>query len=144
MSVLKVARVNGAPGWLLRHAGNAFQLLLFVDAPESLSAATRAALAALADAPIPVHTLLISATAGAAPAGTTLLVDAQGLAARRFDARVGTAYLLRRIEAGSWTISAPIGLYFARLWYDEALYPVVWTVEALGRMRHIFGEAVDR
>ncbi|HOF87173.1 MAG TPA: prenyltransferase/squalene oxidase repeat-containing protein [Armatimonadota bacterium] len=56
----------------------------------------------------------------------------------------GTAYLLRRIEAGSWTISAPIGLYFARLWYDEALYPVVWTVEALGRMRHIFGEAVDR
>ena len=86
---------DGAPGWLLRHAGNAFQLLLFVDAPESLSAATRAALAALADAPIPVHTLLISATAGAAPAGTTLLVDAQGLAARRFDARVGTAYLLR-------------------------------------------------
>jgi len=86
---------DGSPDWLLRHAGNVFQLLLFVDSPESLDAPTRAALAALADANIPVHTLLISATAGTAPAGTTVLVDAQGLAARRFDARPGTAYLLR-------------------------------------------------
>ncbi|OYU99044.1 MAG: FAD-dependent oxidoreductase, partial [Burkholderiales bacterium PBB5] len=86
---------DGAPGWLLRHAGNVFQLLLFVDSPESLSATTRTTLATLADANIPVHTLLISATAGAAPAGTTVLVDAQGLVARRFDARPGTAYLLR-------------------------------------------------
>jgi 3-(3-hydroxy-phenyl)propionate hydroxylase len=86
---------EGAPGWLLRHTGNAFQLLLFVDAPEALSPATRSTLAALADAPIPVHTLILSATAGVAPAGSTVLVDSQGLAARRFDARTGTAYLLR-------------------------------------------------
>ena len=86
---------DGSPGWLLRHAGNAFQLLLFVDSPESLDAPARAKLAQLADANIPVQTLLISPTAGAAPAGTTVLVDAQGLAARRFDARPGTAYLLR-------------------------------------------------
>ena len=26
---------------------------------------------------------------------------------------------------------APIGLYFAQLWYHEALYPVVFTVSAL-------------
>lgn len=29
--------------------------------------------------------------------------------------------------------SAPIGLYFALLWYDEQLYPLIWALEALGR-----------
>ncbi len=27
---------------------------------------------------------------------------------------------------------APIGFYFAKLWYWERLYPLVWTVSALG------------
>ena len=45
----------------------------------------------------------------------------------------GVEYLVRRIEDGTWTQPAPIGLYFASLWYSEQLYPVVWTVEALGR-----------
>ncbi len=31
-------------------------------------------------------------------------------------------------------ISAPIGLYFASLWYDEKLYPVTFYLEALSRM----------
>lgn len=47
----------------------------------------------------------------------------------------GVNYVLGRIEEGSWTQAAPIGLYFATLWYSEALYPVAWTVEALGRAR---------
>ncbi|HEY3378638.1 MAG TPA: prenyltransferase/squalene oxidase repeat-containing protein [Armatimonadota bacterium] len=46
----------------------------------------------------------------------------------------GTDYLVRRIEADDWRTPAPIGLYFASLWYAEALYPLVWTVEALGRV----------
>jgi squalene-hopene/tetraprenyl-beta-curcumene cyclase len=45
----------------------------------------------------------------------------------------GVDYLVARIEDGTWTRPAPIGLYFASLWYSEALYPVIWTVEALGR-----------
>ncbi|MHB9025563.1 MAG: prenyltransferase/squalene oxidase repeat-containing protein [Armatimonadota bacterium] len=44
----------------------------------------------------------------------------------------GIAYLVSRIETGDWTQPAPIGLYFASLWYAEDLYPLVWTVEALG------------
>ncbi|NQT21420.1 MAG: squalene--hopene cyclase [Planctomycetes bacterium] len=47
----------------------------------------------------------------------------------------GIDYLLRRIENGTWHQQAPIGLYFARLWYSEELYPVIWTLEALGRAR---------
>jgi squalene-hopene/tetraprenyl-beta-curcumene cyclase len=30
--------------------------------------------------------------------------------------------------------SAPIGLYFASLWYDEKMYPVTSYLEALARM----------
>jgi 3-(3-hydroxy-phenyl)propionate hydroxylase len=99
---------GAAASWLLAHTGNRFQLMLFIDTPESLSANAHAAITRLAEAAVPVHTLLVAhragaapadakpaAAAGAAPAGATLLVDAQGLAARRFDARPGTAYLLR-------------------------------------------------
>ena len=45
----------------------------------------------------------------------------------------GVCYLVERVECGEWTRPAPIGLYFASLWYAEELYPLVWTVEALGR-----------
>ena len=33
-------------------------------------------------------------------------------------------------ESGSWT-ATPIGLYFARLWYHERLYPAVYGLRAL-------------
>jgi len=45
----------------------------------------------------------------------------------------GVAYLVGRVEDGMWTESAPIGPYFAGLWYSEELCPVIRTVEALGR-----------
>ncbi len=47
----------------------------------------------------------------------------------------GVEYLLDRVDDGTWTEPAPIGLYFASLWYTEALYPITWTIEALGRAR---------
>lgn len=46
----------------------------------------------------------------------------------------GTAWLIARIEAGAWREPAPIGFYFAKLWYYERLYPQVWTVGALGKV----------
>ena len=45
----------------------------------------------------------------------------------------GTGWLVGRVEDGAWTVPAPIGLYFSSLWYSERLYPIIWTVEALGR-----------
>jgi squalene-hopene/tetraprenyl-beta-curcumene cyclase len=45
----------------------------------------------------------------------------------------GVEQLVAWVEEGSWTSAAPIGLYFASLWYSETLYPVMWTVEALAR-----------
>ena len=47
--------------------------------------------------------------------------------------RRGVAWLTRQIEADTWQRPTPIGFYFAKLWYFEELYPVVFTVAALGR-----------
>jgi squalene-hopene/tetraprenyl-beta-curcumene cyclase len=40
-------------------------------------------------------------------------------------------WLIGATENGTRFPTAPIGLYFARLWYHEQLYPVVWTLGAL-------------
>ncbi len=46
----------------------------------------------------------------------------------------GRRRLVELVEAGAWREAAPIGLYFARLWYFERLYPVIFAVSALGRL----------
>jgi squalene-hopene/tetraprenyl-beta-curcumene cyclase len=45
----------------------------------------------------------------------------------------GVEYLIRRSRHGV-DGTAPIGLYFSHLWYSETLYPLIWTIEALGRV----------
>jgi squalene-hopene/tetraprenyl-beta-curcumene cyclase len=56
-----------------------------------------------------------------------------------FDARAavnrGLAWLVQGVEAGRLAHPAPIGFYFAKLWYYERLYPIIFTVAALGRAR---------
>ena len=64
---------------------------------------------------------------------TALAVEA--LAGYRGDAAdAGTRWLVGRVESGAWREPAPIGFYFAKLWYFERLYPQIFTVGALGRM----------
>jgi len=43
----------------------------------------------------------------------------------------GAEWLLASTQEGTVFPSAPIGLYFARLWYHEKLYPIIWTAQAL-------------
>jgi len=45
----------------------------------------------------------------------------------------GLAWLVHRVEAGGLHDPTPIGFYFAKLWYFEKLYPIIFTVAALGR-----------
>ena len=45
----------------------------------------------------------------------------------------GLEWLLDRVEAGTFRQPAPIGLYFAKLWYFERLYPIIFTVSTLAR-----------
>jgi squalene-hopene/tetraprenyl-beta-curcumene cyclase len=45
----------------------------------------------------------------------------------------GLAWLVGRVETGGLNDPTPIGFYFAKLWYFEKLYPIIFTVAALGR-----------
>lgn len=47
----------------------------------------------------------------------------------------GLTWLIERIEAGGLHQPTPIGFYFAKLWYFEKLYPIIFSVAALGRAR---------
>ncbi len=53
----------------------------------------------------------------------------------------GLVWLMERIEAGGLQQPTPIGFYFAKLWYFEKLYPVIFSVAALGRARRRFVES---
>jgi 3-(3-hydroxy-phenyl)propionate hydroxylase len=79
--------VDGRDGWLLEHTGNGFVLVLFGETNPS-------AFARLASDPIPVRALRL---------------PADGVAAQRYDARPGTAYLIRpdQIVAARWRQPEP-------------------------------------
>jgi squalene-hopene/tetraprenyl-beta-curcumene cyclase len=46
----------------------------------------------------------------------------------------GVAWLVDAVESGRFRDPSPIGFYFAKLWYFEKLYPLIFTVAALGRV----------
>jgi squalene-hopene/tetraprenyl-beta-curcumene cyclase len=49
----------------------------------------------------------------------------------------GVAWLVEHTSAGTRFPAAPIGLYFAKLWYDEEIYPLAFTVAALERAARV-------
>lgn len=51
----------------------------------------------------------------------------------------GANYLIEATRAGTQFDASPIGLYFAKLWYFEELYPVIFCVSALNRLRRAMG-----
>jgi squalene-hopene/tetraprenyl-beta-curcumene cyclase len=53
----------------------------------------------------------------------------------------GLNWLMERVEAGGLRQPTPIGFYFAKLWYFEKMYPIVFTVAALGRARQVLGRS---
>jgi squalene-hopene/tetraprenyl-beta-curcumene cyclase len=78
--------------------------------------------------------LAVEALADMQAASTTGCVDGPWAAANRAMLG-GVQWLLERIESGTWRKPSPIGFYFAKLWYHERLYPLIFTVAALGRAR---------
>ena len=47
----------------------------------------------------------------------------------------GVRWLVEAVEASQHRHAAPIGFYFAKLWYYERLYPLLFALAALGRVR---------
>lgn len=105
-------RVGGRDAWFLQRVGGGFALALFSD-DAGLASGTASALRALAQQPIPLAAIVVVPAAApqravdGVPAGVEVYVpeagapdiavveDAQGMLARRYDARDGTCYLLR-------------------------------------------------
>jgi len=46
----------------------------------------------------------------------------------------GCAWLLARTVGGRVYPASPIGFYFAKLWYYEEAYPLIWTAGALNAL----------
>lgn len=49
----------------------------------------------------------------------------------------GANWLVNQVEAGAWQTPAPIGFYFAKLWYFERLYPLIFTTGALRKVARL-------
>jgi 3-(3-hydroxy-phenyl)propionate hydroxylase len=98
-------QVAGQDAWLLDQAGKGFQILWFVDAlPSPAQLAQLADVGVQADCARPgagAHaqplkpTILIVAPCLLSIPGMDVIVDTQGLVAKRYDATPGTTYLLR-------------------------------------------------
>ncbi len=48
-----------------------------------------------------------------------------------------TAYLIAMLFAEDSAPASPIGLYFAKLWYYEELYPYIFSVSALNKLKNL-------
>ena len=46
---------------------------------------------------------------------------------------LSTKDLIEAVERQRYKVCSPIGFYFAKLWYHEELYPLIFTASALGR-----------
>ncbi len=51
----------------------------------------------------------------------------------------GIDWLAHAVESDTYLQSSPIGFYFAKLWYYERLYPLTFTVAALGQAKRHAG-----
>jgi len=78
------------------------------------------------------HSPLISSVEETALAVEALLPVADDEAYRQSVER-GLEWLVTAVERGDHRNAAPIGFYFAKLWYYEKLYPIIFTASALGR-----------
>jgi squalene-hopene/tetraprenyl-beta-curcumene cyclase len=65
-------------------------------------------------------------------AGTLESLEETALAAEALNDARGINRVIELVEADQFT-PTPIGLYFARLWYFEELYPLIFAASALGR-----------
>lgn len=54
-------------------------------------------------------------------------------------AELGVSWLVEAVEYGQHLQPAPIGFYFAKLWYYERLYPQIFAAQALTAARKKFG-----
>jgi len=85
---------DGEAAWLINSVGGHFQCLVFVDDVKQIDTSTLQSLLSLNLGSVPVEPVLISQCLGAVQ-GIRVLVDVQGLFAKRYDAQTGSVWLVR-------------------------------------------------
>jgi len=53
--------------------------------------------------------------------------------------KAGLNWLIESVESGQYTNPSPIGFYFAKLWYFERLYPLIFTLSTLRTACLVYG-----
>lgn len=69
-----------------------------------------------------------------------MAADADITAPARNAIQNGVSWLAAVTAGGTTTPPTPVGLYFAKLWYFERLYPLIYATAALGRASASLGE----
>ncbi len=65
---------------------------------------------------------------------TSLALEALALSPHVAARERGTTWLLEQIERGTWHVPTPLGFYFAKLWYFDRLYPLIFATGTLHRL----------
>ena len=87
--------------------------------------------------------LAVEALAGVLALGDSVPTNLSGPRVRRAMMQ-GVVWLVEQVESGAWREPSPIGFYFAKLWYFERLYPLIFTVGALGKVAAAAGTIQDQ
>ena len=120
----------------------AYRDLGLLDAPEAQRAAAwLASVQEPSPHPSSLDPRLLTLRGWGGDAGIEPSVEETALAAEvllefepyRKNAFDGISWLMSRVTDGSVSVPTPIGFYFARLWYFERLYPLIFAVSALRR-----------
>ena len=85
---------DGEAVWLINSVGGQFQCLVFVDDVKQIDTITLQSLQSLNHGSVSVEPVLISKCSGTVQ-GIRVLVDVQGLFAKRYDAQTGSVWLVR-------------------------------------------------
>ena len=73
---------------------------------------------------------------------TALALDALANCGDDVVLKRGVDFLIKHTKNGTSFPTTPIGFYFAKLWYFEKLYPIIWTVSALERVKSVLVQSI--
>ncbi|MBX9626807.1 MAG: hypothetical protein K2X82_23605, partial [Gemmataceae bacterium] len=107
-----------------------FAYLLSVQNPDGGWGGAAGCPSSVEETALAVEVLVDLASGGREPPEPT---TPRGAHAPRSPAERGLVWLVGAVESGRFRDPSPIGFYFAKLWYFEKLYPLIFTVAALGR-----------
>lgn len=87
-------RIGSQDGWLIDHVGNKFHGLYFCDDPATIPNSVLEAFDTLSRGLLPIEPLIVSSKSGHLE-NAKVMLDANGIISRRYDAQNGTYYLAR-------------------------------------------------